>query len=120
MAKPLLDELCRITDVPAKNIDNTHFKKDKSKAFDREVDYKLINNRGQVYRIEVKLMGKGNPESDDATIARESDIFVADTLSEQNCHQLMDRGVQYLILKNNPSSLDDFIKILDYLDIPHN
>ena len=116
--KPLIDKLCEICGVPSSNIDNSHFKKDKSKAFDREVDYKLISSKGKVYRIEVKLMGKGNPESADATIARDSDIFVADTLSEQNCNQLAARGVEYLILKGNRDVIPDFKEILKKLDIP--
>lgn len=117
--KPLIDKLCELAGVPATNIDNTHFVKNKSKAFDREVDYKLISKTGKVYRIEVKLMGKGNPESADATIARDSNIFVADTLSQQNCNQLAARGVKYLILKGNRNSLNDFRKILTELDIPY-
>lgn len=64
-------------------------------------------------------MGKGNPESADATIARDSDIFIADTLSEQNCAQLKSRNIHYLVLKNNENSINDFIKVLDDLDIPH-
>ncbi|MEQ3452212.1 CfrBI family restriction endonuclease [Enterococcus cecorum] len=117
--KPLLDRLCKEAGVPKENIDNSQFKKDKSKKFDREVDYKLISSEGKIYRIEVKLMGKGNPESADATIARDSDIFVADTLSEQNCNQLYDRGVEYIILKDNPDSIQDFKKVLDRLNIPY-
>ena len=116
--KPLLDKLCEIAGVPDSNIDNSHFKQDKSKSFDREVDYKLISATGRVYRIEVKLMGKGNPESADATIARDSDIFIADTLSEQNCNQLAARGVEYLILKENTDCINDFKQILKRLDIP--
>ncbi|MBR0431052.1 CfrBI family restriction endonuclease [Candidatus Saccharibacteria bacterium] len=116
--KPLLDELCKSAGVPKKNIDNKPFHKDKKKAFDREVDYKLKSSDGKVYRIEVKLMGKGNPESADATIARDSDIFVADTLSEQNKNQLKARRVEYLVLKDNKHSLDDFKKILKRLKIP--
>lgn len=117
--KPLLDKMCKLLGVPDKNIDNSQFKKDKSKSFDREVDYKLISSTGKAYRIEVKLMGKGNSESADATIARDSDIFVADTLSEQNCKQLAARNVQYLILKGNTDPIKDFRQILDKLDIPH-
>ncbi|MBR1485684.1 MAG: CfrBI family restriction endonuclease [Synergistaceae bacterium] len=117
--KPLLDELCRLANVPAENINNKTFKKNKNLSFDREVDYKLISRTGKIYHIEVKLMGKGNPESADATIARDSDIFVADTLSEQNCAQLSSRGIQYLILKDNKNSINDFIKILDKLNIPY-
>ena len=64
-------------------------------------------------------MGKGNPESADATIARDSDIFIADTLSEQNCAQLTALGIEYLILRGNNKPLEDFVKILDRLDIPH-
>ena len=116
--KPLLDELCKLAGVSKKNIDNKPFHKDKRRAFDREVDYKLKSSDGKVYRIEVKLMGKGNPESADATIARDSDIFVADTLSEQNKNQLKARGVEYLVLKDNKHSLDDFKKILKRLKIP--
>ncbi|WP_317366328.1 CfrBI family restriction endonuclease [uncultured Tyzzerella sp.] len=117
--KPLLDRLCNILEVPTNNIDNSNFIQDKSKKFDREVDYRLISSSGKIYRIEVKLMGKGNPESADATIARDSDIFIADTLSEQNCNQLEFRGIEYLILKGNKNIIEDFRNILDKLDIPH-
>lgn len=117
--KPLIDRLCELVGVPASNIDNSYFRKDRSKSFDREVDYKLKSRNGKVYRIEVKLMGKGNPESADATIARDSDIFVADTLSEQNCNQLASRGVEYLVLKDNKDPLGQFRKILDRKDIPY-
>lgn len=117
--KPLLDKLCELAGVPNKNIDNSHFIKNKDKPFDREVDYKLISEENKTYRIEVKLMGKGNPESADATIARDSNIFVADTLSEQNCNQLKARGVKYLILKGNPDPISDFKKILRELHIPY-
>lgn len=116
--KPLLDKLCNVAGVYKEFIDNSNFKKDKRKAFDREVDYKLIGLNGKIYRIEVKLMGKGNPESADATIARDSDIFVADTLSEQNCNQLRSRGVEFLILKDNKNIIDDFKNILTRLEIP--
>lgn len=117
--KPLIDRLCDLAKVPKENRDNSHFIRDMSLDYDREVDYKLISRTKRVYRIEVKLMGKGNPESADATIARDSDIFVADTLSEQNCAQLKSRGVEYLILKENDSLIEEFIGILDRLDIPH-
>jgi hypothetical protein len=117
--KPLLDQLCEISGVPNNNIDNSTFIKDKSKSFDREVDYKLINEEGKSFRVEVKLMGKGNPESADATIARDSDIFVADTLSDQNCRQLTHRGIKFLILKGNKDPIGEFKKILEELKIPY-
>lgn len=78
---------------------------------------KLIS--GKDYREEVKLMGKGNPESADAVIARDSHIFIADTLSLQNKNQLKSLGIEFLELKNNKNSIADFKKILERLEIPH-
>lgn len=116
--KPLIDELCRRAGVPEDNIERT-FTRDKTLPYDRETDYKLISRTGKIYRIEVKLMGKGNPESADMTIARDSNIFIADTLSEQNCAQLQSRGIEYLIMRGNNNSLEDFMKILRKLGVPH-
>jgi len=118
--KPLLLKLCEITGVPKTNIDSSIFIKDSNKEFDREVDFVLISTNNRRYRIEVKLMGKGNPESADATIARDTDIFIADTLSQQNCNQLSSRGVKFLTLKDNENIIKDFIRILDDLNIPYN
>ena len=117
--KPLVDELCRMAGVPNENIDRRNFVRNRSLDYDRETDYKLISRNGKVYRVEVKLMGRGNPESADMTIARDSDIFIADTLSEQNKAQLRANGTRYLMLRGNPRILDGFIEILDNLDIPH-
>ena len=65
-------------------------------------------------------MGKGNPESADAVIARNSDIFIADTLSDQNKNQLNQRGVFWLELKNHSAEniIAQFKKILDKLNVP--
>ena len=118
--KPLLNKLCELCGIPNDYIDNKNFIKDKEKSFDREIDYKLKSFNGKWYKIEVKLMGKGNPESADATIARDSDIFVADTLSQQNKNQLKSRNIKYLVLKNNKNIISDFKEILIKLEIPHN
>ncbi len=40
--KPLIDELCRRSGVPAENIERT-FTRDKNLPYDRETDYKLIS-----------------------------------------------------------------------------
>ncbi len=116
--KPLVDRLCKLCGVPEQNINNEIFHRDETLDFDREVDYKLIDNTGEVKRVEVKLMGRGNPESADAVIARDSQIFIADTLSEQNKSQLSSLGVKYLELKNNIHIVEDFKSILRELNIP--
>jgi hypothetical protein len=116
--KPLVDKLCELCGVPKNNIDNKNFKQDKSKSFDREVDYKLISKDGKFYRVEIKLMGRGNPESADVIIARDTDIFIADTLSKQNKSQLESLNVKFLEMKNNNDCIGCFKKILKELNIP--
>ena len=117
--KPLMIKLCELCKVPTEFINSEIFKKNNEIDFDREVDFKLYNSKkDREFRVEVKLMGKGNPESADAVIARESKIFVADTLSEQNKNQLKSLGVEFLELKDNKNCVDDFKKILKKLDIP--
>ncbi|MDL0089456.1 CfrBI family restriction endonuclease [Campylobacter gastrosuis] len=117
--KPLMMALCQKCGVLPDFINETHFTKNQELDFDREVDFKLYNkHKNKEYRVEVKLMGKGNPESADAVIARDTDIFVADTLSEQNKTQLKSLNIEFLELKNNKNQIDDFCKILHNLDIP--
>ncbi len=99
--KPLMLELCKRCGVSKNYINANVFKKDDELDFDREVDFKLYSIDGKEIRCEVKLMGKGNPESADAVIARNSDIFIADTLSEQNKKQLEFLNVAWIELKNN-------------------
>lgn len=118
--KPLMLELCALCGVPKEFINSDIFRKDGELDFDREVDFKLFNkDKSKIYRVEVKLMGKGNPESADAVIARDSHIFIADTLSLQNKNQLKSLGIEFLELKNNKNSIADFKKILERLEIPH-
>ena len=97
-----------------------NFVKDRAKNFDREIDFKLYSASGEEYFCEVKLMGIGNPESADAVIARNSKIFVADTLSLQNKNQLDSLGIFWLEMKTHSHEdiLNQFRNILKNLDIP--
>ena len=119
--KPLMIELCRICKVDPKHYNADIFKKDKSVLVNREVDFKLYSRSRKEIRCEVKLMGKGNPESADAVIARDSDVFIADTLSSANKKQLESLNIEYLSLKDNnqETNIRNFIKILDKLDVPY-
>ena len=119
--KPLMLTLCKLCEVPEEYIDDEIFRKDGTLDFDREVDFKLGKKTEMQYRCEVKLMGKGNPESADAVFARNSDIFVADTLSEQNRNQLDNANIQWLELRNKTQQeiLQRFVEILDNFNIPH-
>ena len=119
--KPLLIKLCTLCGVTEKYYNAENFIRNRNSDVDREVDFKLYDKNGNEYRCEVKLMGKGNPESADAVIARNSDIFIADTLSDQNKNQLDELKIFWLELKNHSAEniISQFKKILDELNIPH-
>ena len=63
-------------------------------------------------------MGKGNPEGADSTFARNSNVFIASTLSETNKTQLDAEGVKWVALRQSYGFLK-FGDILNDLDIPH-
>ena len=67
---------------------------------------------------EWKLIGKGNPESADAIIARDTNVFVADTLSQQNKNQCDQLGVNWIALRDE-NGYKRFGKALKKLNIPH-
>ncbi len=115
--KYLMLTLCNLYQVPENNYDASHFVKDKGKKVDREIDFYLLNN-GKEYLCEVKLMGKGNPESADAIIARDTNVFVADTLSQQNKNQCDQLGVHWVALRDK-DGYKRFEMALKSLNIPH-
>ena len=63
-------------------------------------------------------MGKGNPESADAVIARDSRIFVADKLSDTNKAQLETLNVEWVELRDK-IGFRKFKSVLENLQIPH-
>lgn len=115
--KYLMLTLCKLYQVPENNYNAFHFVKNRGKKVDREVDFYLLNN-GKEYLCEVKLMGKGNPESADAIIARDSNVFVADTLSQQNKNQCEQLGVKWVALRDK-EGYKRFEKALKEFNIPH-
>jgi len=96
--------------IKSKNTDN-------DLSFEREIDFYLVKG-DEEYKCEVKLMGKGNPESADAVIARDSKVFVADKLSQTNKNQLDHLGVEWVELRSSNGYLR-FATVLDNLEIPH-
>jgi hypothetical protein len=81
--------------------------------FEREIDFFLKKDK-EVFKCEVKLMGKGNPESADAFIARESNIFVADKLSETNKKQFESLGAHWIELRSEEGFLRFEEALKDY------
>jgi len=115
--KYLMLTLCKLYGVDEKYYNSSHFVKDRGKKEDREVDFYLLND-GKEYLCEIKLMGKGNPESADAIIARDSNVFVADTLSQQNKNQCDKLGVNWVALRDK-DGYKRFGLTLEKLGIPY-
>ncbi len=116
--KPLMHTLCKLYNVPNSNYSiRVRDKLVEDTTIEREVDFYLIEGKNQ-YKCEVKLMGKGNPESADAVIARDSKVFVADKLSETNKKQLDSLGIEWVELRND-KGFQKFEIVLNHLKIPH-
>ncbi len=63
-------------------------------------------------------MGAGNPESADAIIARDSDLFIADTLSIQNKNQCEELGICWVACRDK-EGYKRFSLALDKFKIPY-
>ncbi len=117
--KPLVTKLCMLSGVPKEYMDSSIFTRNMELDYDREVDYKLFDIDRNYIRVEVKLMGRGNPESADVIYARDTRLFIADTLSQQNKNQFDSNNIPYIEMKNNKNVLSDFKKALRKLKVPY-
>ena len=116
--KPLMHTLCKLYGVSNNNYKLKIKNRIISDAdFEREVDFYLCD-KSRDYLCEVKLMGKGNPEAADAVIARNSDVFIADKLSDLGKKQLNSRKVEWVELRNK-DGYKRFSEVLNNLGIPH-
>jgi len=117
--KPLMETLCELYKVSSANysIRIASGAIAVEGEFDREIDFYLCTV-GINHKCEVKLMGKGNPESADAVIARHSKVFVADKLSDSNKRQLDSLDVLWVELRSDVG-YRKFGEVLDRLGIPH-
>lgn len=118
---PLMLTLCQLFQVDPSNFaikkSRGNIVKPDEFNFEREVDFYLISDDKE-YNCEVKLMGQGNPESADAIIARDTDVFIADSLSETNKAQLDSLKVHWVELRAEKGYME-FSNILTKLNIPH-
>ncbi len=110
--------LCKLFEVPKENYSiKPRAKRVKKGTFNREVDF-FLHQDDNAYKCEVKLMGKGNPESADVVIARDSKVFIADKLSDQNKSQLECLKIEWVELRDE-KGYKRFSKVLKALNIPH-
>ncbi len=114
--KYLMLTLCELYQVEQTYYNSAHFVRDRTLDVDREIDF-YLKNSGKEYKCEVKLMGQGNPESADAIIARNSDVFVADTLSQQNKKQCEQLGICWVACRDE-NGFRRFRDALEKFEIP--
>ncbi len=110
--KQLMTKLCEMAGVPKE-----YYNQEKLPKSVREVDFYLFNGKNEPQKCEVKLMGKGNPESADGALARDVKIFVADKLSDLNKQELERKQILWVELREQ-ESLIKFKEILKELEIP--
>lgn len=115
--KPLMETLCKLYSVQNSSYRSQTRTVRGVATFSREVDFYLIRGNEE-FKCEVKLMGRGNPEGADAAIARDSHVFVADTLSDTNKNQLNSIGVEWVELRTD-HGFRRFKTVLENLQIPH-
>lgn len=115
--KYLMLTLCKLYKVEEMFYNAEYFVRNRGLDVDREIDFYLKNN-GKEYKCEVKLMGQGNPESADAIIARQSDVFVADTLSQQNKNQCEQLGICWIACRDD-NGFKRFKLALEKFGIPY-
>jgi hypothetical protein len=110
---PLMLTLCKLFQVPEECYEFKGLTE-----IGREVDFYLITKDKKKYHCEVKLMGRGNPESADVIFARETKVFIADKLSKLNKEQLTNEGVHWIEL-HSKNGYEKFTDVLRALDIPY-
>ena len=110
--KPLMIALCELFQVPKKYFDQRNLPES-----ERESDFYLFDDTGKDYPCEVKLTGKGNPESADAVFARGGRVLVANKLSEMNKQQMDKDGILWVEFQIE-NGYKRFEKVLKALSIP--
>lgn len=110
--KPLMITLCALFQVPIKCFDQKNLPES-----ERESDFYLFDETGKDYPCEVKLMGKGNPESADAVFARGGRVLVANKLSDTNKQQMDKDGIHWVELQTK-DGYKRFEQMLKALSIP--
>jgi hypothetical protein len=111
LEKPLMLTLCHLFQVPSE-----HYQVLGKTADGREVDFYLVQGENR-YPCEIKLMGKGNPESADAIFARQSAVFIVDVFSDMTKQQAEAQHIHWVEL-SAPQGYLRFYQVLNALHIP--
>jgi len=111
--KPLMITLSRILKVPKEN----YIRPADMEESVRDIDFYYFKD-DIIINCEIKMMGKGNPESFDSALARNTNIYISNKISDLGKKELTKMDISWLELQNNDSIINDFGKILQKFDIP--
>lgn len=107
---PLMAALCLLHQV-----DRRFWRLAEPNEFPHQIDFVLMSH-GKQYLCEVKLMGKGNPESAKAAHAHDASLLVADRLSDQAKQSLAKNNIEWVELAQ-PNGYQRFGPVLDHFNI---
>ena len=110
--KPLMMTLCALFQVPIKYYDQKN-----PPDFVRETDFFLRDDAGDSYRCEVKLSGKGNPESSDSAFRRYNHVLIGNKISDKMKKQMDEANIFWVELRSE-NGYKKFEKLLNELSIP--
>ena len=110
--KPLMMTLCALFQVPIKYYDQKN-----PPDFVRETDFFLRDDAGGSYRCEVKLSGKGNPESSDSAFRRYNHVLIGNKISK-NMKKKMDEANIFWVELRSENGYKKFERLLNELSIP--
>jgi hypothetical protein len=91
----------------------------KEKGFieNREIDAIIFNKNKEVIKIELKLLGIGNPEIGDEAIARGVDLFLVDKITDMMKIESEKKGITVIEFKKN-DSLNELYEFFKRRDVP--
>ena len=107
---PLMEALCLMFDA-----DEKCWRRAEYQEFPHQIDFVLMSH-GRQYLCEVKLMGKGNPESAKAAHAHNASLLVADRLSAQAKESLTKNKIAWVAMAE-PAGWKRFGEVLQEFNI---
>lgn len=110
LERPLMATLCLLHDV-----DDRFWRIAEPDEYPHQIDF-VLQSHGRQYLCEVKLMGKGNPESAKAAHAHNASLLVADRLSDQARQSLTKNNIEWVELAA-ASGYKRFGPVLDRFNI---
>ena len=110
--KPLMRVLCALFSV-----DRERHRAAKHKEFAAQIDY-VLKGIDELKLVEVKVSGKGNPETAKAAVAHKAALYVGDRIGETSRRILEEEEIEWVELGAR-LGYQRFGRALEAFDIPH-